>query len=708
MNIVCNSVWLSTGGPGLPAGKYRILLTNGHADTLVLLSLTDARSVKPFEFGLDDFKRGISAGVYSLSEYELPGYMLQSEADINPASLEMRDRNFSLIQPLISDSIFLTAYSNRQRSPLLKEYAEKSNHNVTTLRVLLTLYWRYGMSKQALLPAYSMCGAAGGIREPGVVPLGRKKRSRVLLNSRSETYIIRAEDRQCIRQILQKYYLKAGGENLSRCYKHYLSTFFSSEIAEGQRLNKSISKPSITQFRYWAKRLIDKDEVLKKKLTPRQYAQRARGLLGAAATPTVLAGDVFEIDATVADVHIISQYSSDLVGRPTIYVVRDRATRMVVGLHVSHLYASWDAGRQALANCFMPKKEFCWQFGIELGDGDWPCNHVPLRLMCDNGEMAGQKSQLAVIPLMRIELPPSYRPDRKGVVERCFGILNDEALHQLSGTTRGARVIPGEEDPRSRACYTLKEITTRLIEAVLDHNRSLNEELGFINPLLLEHGLHFTPLNSWRISMEAIRFSGRSYPTQFIVAHFLRADTASITEYGIVYRNRVYACSETQAAIARNFGRTKCEIRIDETTMNYIYVRYDGKSVFTRHNLLDRRKIFRDAPHMEGDIVADIFQIQKEIMPITSEYIDMNKRNEDREEIAVARLKDNMKSTASRANDMRANRRNEIEKNLSGELEDGPFKEYINLAENIALLPGREERAEWLARKKNKPDGGRE
>lgn len=63
-----------------------------------------------------------------------------------------------------------------------------------------------------------------------------------------------------------------------------------------------------------------------------------RALLGSVANTTVLPGDVFEIDSTVADVHLISSLNRrKVIGRPTIYTVVDRATRMIVGLHVSFI-----------------------------------------------------------------------------------------------------------------------------------------------------------------------------------------------------------------------------------------------------------------------------------------------------------------------------------------------------------------------------------
>ena len=107
--------------------------------------------------------------------------------------------------------------------------------------------------------------------------------------------------------------------------------YFRDEIKTANLENRAPYVPSLKQFSYWNKKLFTKD------FSP---------------------GDVFEIDSTVADVHLISSLNRrKVIGRPTIYTVVDRATRMIVGLHVSLYHASWRAARQALANCFMPKKE---------------------------------------------------------------------------------------------------------------------------------------------------------------------------------------------------------------------------------------------------------------------------------------------------------------------------------------------------------------
>ncbi|MEI6895830.1 MAG: hypothetical protein V5789_14640 [Colwellia sp.] len=157
---------------------------------------------------------------------------------------------------------------------------------------------------------------------------------------------------------------------------------------------------------------------------------------------------------------------------------------MIVGLNVSLYHASWRAARQALANAFLPKSSYCKEFDINIQDSDWPPAHIPLRLMCDNGEMIGLEPQRLVVPLTELQLSPPYRPDFKAMVERRFGLLNDEVIHSLLGTTRGGKVVRGDRDPRKDATYTLKEFTTLLIEAVLELNRSIYNNLATTSPLL--------------------------------------------------------------------------------------------------------------------------------------------------------------------------------------------------------------------------------
>lgn len=62
------------------------------------------------------------------------------------------------------------------------------------------------------------------------------------------------------------------------------------------------------------------------------------------------------------------------------------------------------------------KKEYCRLFGISITDDDWPCSHIPLTLMCDNGEMIGLKPQEEMTPWQNLSLRQSVEATEKALL----------------------------------------------------------------------------------------------------------------------------------------------------------------------------------------------------------------------------------------------------------------------------------------------------
>ena len=77
-------------------------------------------------------------------------------------------------------------------------------------------------------------------------------------------------------------------------------------------------------------------------------------------------GDRFQIDATSADIYLVSRFNRHrIVGRPTIYVVVDVFSGMIVGLYVGFEYPSWLGAMMALVNAATDKVDWCRQYGVE-------------------------------------------------------------------------------------------------------------------------------------------------------------------------------------------------------------------------------------------------------------------------------------------------------------------------------------------------------
>ena len=318
-------------------------------------------------------------------------------------------------------------------------------------------------------------------------------------------------------------------------------------------------------------------------------------------------------------------------------------------MHVSLYHASWRAARQALTNCFLPKSSYCKNFGVHIEDSEWPCSHIPKELVCDNGEMIGLKPKKALTPMTQLSFTPPYRPDCKGVVEKRFDIINKEVLHELLGTTRGGQVVRGSRDPRKDAIYTLKEITAEIIKAVLEHNRSIFDDLAFSSPLLIGNDISPTPINYWKIHLSKHKHELQSANSDEVIARILPSAEVSMTRSGIYFNGMYYTCSEIEelnlASVARSSGQWRLEARIDENTTNYIYVRLDKNREFVRCDLLARSRMLRNKSMFESNFIQDWLDTKKELTPISTTSIDDHKHQQEVTRQAKCRSKDTEKTT---------------------------------------------------------------
>lgn len=439
MEFPRNSVWELKGSDLAEDGLYRVLEIMHDVTSVVLFPLnTESPTSRPLVFSMEAFIEHIKSKKAKKSEFTLPSFLLVAEENIPEEHIARRDKNYGLIENIVSDRAFVFDYATKKRVPHLAEYAKKVDIDRKALSRLLSQYWRYGQEKMALLPAFSKSGGSGKDRIPTDKPLGAPKQPRTVAVERAVKYIITDIDKSKFKKALKKYYLKQTRLTLSKTYNYMLIDSYADEVRIANACGKPPAVPTLKQFSYWSKKIFSQDEFIKGRTTENDHLRNKRGLLGSVIQDSYLPGTHFEIDATVADVHIVSELGAQhILGRPTIYIVIDRASRMIVGMHVSLFHASWRAARQALSNSFLPKSRYCKEFGVDIDDSEWPCSHIPKELVCDNGEMIGLQPKTALNPMTKLSFTPPYRPDRKGVVEKRFDILNKEVIHEFLGTTRG-------------------------------------------------------------------------------------------------------------------------------------------------------------------------------------------------------------------------------------------------------------------------------
>ncbi len=160
---------------------------------------------------------------------------------------------------------------------------------------------------------------------------------------------------------------------------------------------KSIEEiPTFGQFRYWLEKERDIKKEISSRQSPKKYEQSHRGIIGDS-TSEAMGPGYFEIDATVGDIYLVSRYNRDwIIGRPVIYFVIDRFSRMIVGMYVGLDGPSWSGAMMAVANTSSNKKVFCKEYGIEIEEEDWPVHFLPEILLADRGELEGSNIQTLI------------------------------------------------------------------------------------------------------------------------------------------------------------------------------------------------------------------------------------------------------------------------------------------------------------------------
>ncbi|MPN07320.1 Transposon Tn7 transposition protein TnsB [bioreactor metagenome] len=272
-----------------------------------------------------------------------------------------------------------------------------------------------------------MCGGKG--REKGVNELkrGRPRKNTDILGNGIN---IDEATKRIFRIALNKYYYNASKKSLKLTYELMLRDYFSKEnrIENGITLPiiKSIEEiPSFGQFRYW----FEKERNIKKEISsrqsPKKYEQSHRGIIGDS-TSEAMGPGYFEIDATVGDIYLVSRYNRDwIIGRPVIYFVIDRFSRMIVGMYVGLDGPSWSGAMMAVANTSSNKKVFCKEYGIEIEEEDWPVHFLPEILLADRGELEGSNIQTLINVFgIKVQNTPPYSGQSKAIIESNFRVAN--------------------------------------------------------------------------------------------------------------------------------------------------------------------------------------------------------------------------------------------------------------------------------------------
>ena len=193
---------------------------------------------------------------------------------------------------------------------------------------------------------------------------------------------------------------------------------------------------------------------------------------------------VVQMDHTLVDIIIVDEYFRKPLGRPTLTLQIDVATRVIPGFYISLEKPSATSVGMAIRHAVLPKD--AWLADRDLAFA-WPVFGLPDILHLDNASEFHSRALTRGCQQFGIDL--HYRPPRTphfgGHIERLIGTTIGE-VHLLPGTTFSNIQNKGDYDAEGEACMTLKEFERWFALQVGIYHGTIHRALGV------------PPMTAWR------------------------------------------------------------------------------------------------------------------------------------------------------------------------------------------------------------------
>ncbi len=539
----------------------------------------------------DDLTRALTSGEARILTTDPYAELRRRDQDITARQRKHRDETWRIIEPLIAEHNTELLLHPDRRGLLIRECAAQAGLSKAVIYKYLRRYWQAGRTRNALLPAFDKCGGRGKRRHPrtgtqDAAKLGRPS-TRAVNSGQQLGVRITPEIERKFERGIKRFYETRAERSLRDAYQLTLEAFFH----EGYTLVAGTpvpvlpiaeALPSFRQFRYWYDNHRDAQRADKARRGERSFNLTGRALLGESTQMASGPGALYQIDATIGDIYLVSSFDRNrIIGRPVIYVCIDVFSHLVTGIAVTLEGPSWLGAMLALDNVAEDKVAFCAGYGIEISDEMWPCHHLPEALLADRGEFEGYDADNLVGALgISVHNTPPYRADWKGIVERHFRIVNDKFIHFMPGAVTRPRVR-GEADYRLDAVLTLDEFRKLLVCHVLNYNAHHYLSDYRKDKFMIGDAVERYPLDLWNWGIRNCSGHLRTLPREIVRLNLLPHKQAAITPHGIRFEHELYytcelALREGWFARAGRRGVSKIEVAYDPRSVDLVYLCLEG------------------------------------------------------------------------------------------------------------------------------------
>ncbi|MEA5497542.1 Mu transposase C-terminal domain-containing protein [Limnoraphis robusta Tam1] len=609
--------WKLQGSEDAESRIERLLWTDISGVDIATIEILNPKALPMFQ-KYKDIEFAIENQHIQILEVDPYATLLRSEETIPEKHRKYRDEAWDVISKLVENNNGEIFYP-KERGMLLRDAEQKTGRTRMTLYKYLRRYWQGGQTKNALLPLFDKCGAKGKLRNSHGLKRGRPtKLAKATAIPRGVNVDENMRDK--FRRGISKFYENANGRTLQDAYDRTLKEYFKKgyELAPDGTLIPYLPPaselPTFGQFYYWYEKERNAEQSLSKRKGQRRYNLSYREVLGDSTQMAFGPGSLYQIDATIGDVYLVSSLDrSRIIGRPVIYIVIDVFSRLIVGISVSLEGPSWLGAMQALENTASDKVSFCKEYGIEITQEDWPSCHLPEEILADRGELEGYNADNLVNALnVKVSNTPPYRADWKAIIERNFRLSNDKFIHWIPGAVYRPRER-GDTDYRLDAVLDLHQFRKLMILSVLDHNKEHRMDWYRMDEYMIQAHIEPYPIDLWNWGIHNRVGHLRKVPSEVIKLNLLTTTQATVTYRGIRFEGLFYSCDlalkEQWFVRARERGTWKISVAYDPRKLDTLYLRLeDGRRIEACY-LVDADKTFRGLDWYEA---VDYFELRKQ------------------------------------------------------------------------------------------------
>ncbi|KOM96226.1 transposase [Clostridium botulinum] len=520
------------------------------------------------------------------------------ENNLSKVQIYKRDKDWDFILKYWDvNKQFLLEKNTRNKT--FKEISKLSGLGLTKVKKVFSRYWQRGMSKNALLPDYKNSGGKGKDKNLSKNKVGRPKKANYY-GEIVQGINITDDVKIHFKIAIDKYYRNKNKMSLKETYNLMLRDFYSDSYVEDNEIKHLVwdksKTPTYGQFYYWFKKLENPKKDILFRESSKEFELKHRAILSNSTIETNGPGTRFQIDATIADIYLVSSLNRNrIIGRSIVYAIIDVFSRLITGIYVGLEGPSWIGAMMALDNMITDKVEFCRKYNIEITEEQWPSKHLPEIIIADRGEFEGYSVENLINNLnVKIENTSPYRGDLKGIVERNFRTINTRIKHKTPGAIQKEFRERGDRDYRLDATLTLDEFTAIIIKMVLYHNNKLIDKYP-MEKEMIEDEIVPIPIKLWRWGIENKKGRLRVVDQERFRLNILPKEKANVSRAGIRFKNMYYGSKK--AIEEQWFIKSKVRsigIVYDPRNMNQIYISYEDGMNYEKCYLLEGSMQYKD------------------------------------------------------------------------------------------------------------------